>query len=85
MPTLRNLVFGAGTSPDFGRLTQNHVQQGSVDFQVSVVFDESQFAEFVREKAHTRPCSADHFGERLLVDFRYDWLWPTFLAKIGHQ
>jgi hypothetical protein len=33
---------------------QNHVQQGIMNFQFSVVFDETQFAKFVHEKAYAR-------------------------------
>jgi hypothetical protein len=36
-----------------GLVKQDHVQQGIVDFDFSVVFDKAQFAEFVHEKAHT--------------------------------
>jgi hypothetical protein len=36
---------------DLGLVVQNHVQQGIMDFQFSVVFDKTQFAEFVHEKA----------------------------------
>jgi hypothetical protein len=35
---------------DLGLVVQNHVQQGIMDFQFSVVFDKTQFAEFVHEK-----------------------------------
>jgi hypothetical protein len=56
-----------------------------MDFQVSIVVDEPQFAKFVHESTHTRPCGADHLRKRLLADFRYDRLWPPLLAKIGHQ
>ena len=37
---------------DRGLVVQNHVQQGIMDFQFSVVFDKTQFAEFVHEKAY---------------------------------
>jgi hypothetical protein len=37
---------------DLGLVVQNHVQQGIMDLQLSVVFDKTQFAEFVHEKAH---------------------------------
>jgi hypothetical protein len=37
---------------DLGLVVQNHVQQGIMDFQSSVVIDEAQFAEFVHEKAY---------------------------------
>jgi hypothetical protein len=62
---------------DFGRFMQNHAQQGIMDFQVSVVFDESQFAKFVHESTSPRPCGADHLSKRLLADFRYDRLGPS--------
>jgi hypothetical protein len=44
---------------DRGLVVQNHVQQGIMDFQFSVVFDKTQFAEFVHEKAHARSSRAD--------------------------
>jgi hypothetical protein len=70
---ITSLFFAVGTPPDLGRVM--HAQQGVVDFQVSVVIDESQLTEFVHEGAHTRPCGADHLCERLLADIRYDRLW----------
>jgi len=35
-----NLFPAVGTPPDFGRVVQDHVQQGIMDFQVFVVVDE---------------------------------------------
>jgi hypothetical protein len=54
--TLQNLFCINCLIPrfDLGLVVQNHVQQGIIDFQFSVVFDEAQFAEFVHEKAHPR-------------------------------
>ena len=37
---------------DLGLVVQNHVQQGIMDFQFSVVFYKTQFTEFVHEKAY---------------------------------
>jgi hypothetical protein len=37
---------------DLGLVVQNHVQQGIMDFQFAVVFDKTQFAEPVHEKAY---------------------------------
>jgi hypothetical protein len=37
---------------DLGLLVQNHVQQGTMDFQSSIVFDKAQLAELVHEKTH---------------------------------
>jgi hypothetical protein len=61
---------------------QNHVQQGTVDFDVAVVINKAQLPKFVHEKAHARSRCTDHFGQRFLTDFRDDWFRPTFLTKI---
>jgi hypothetical protein len=66
-------------------IVEDHVQQGTVDFNVAVVINKTQFPEFVHEKAHARSRRADHLRQGLLADFRYDWLWPTFLAKIRQK
>src|SRR5271165_6494507 len=70
---------------DLGLVEQNHVQQGIVDFDFSVVFDKAQFAEFVHEKAHTRPGRTDHLRQRFLTERSHDRLWPAFLAEIRKQ
>jgi hypothetical protein len=46
--------LGSARIPRFDRglVVQNHVQQGIMDLEFSVVFDKTQFAEFVHEKAH---------------------------------
>src|SRR5216683_2379753 len=67
---------------DRGLVIQNHVQQGIMDFQFSVVFDETQFAEFVHEKAHARSGRADHLRQRFLTERSHDRLRPAFLAEI---
>ena len=63
-------------------IVQNHVQQGTVDFNVAVVVNETQFPKLVHEKTHARACRSDHFRQCLLADFRNDRLGPTFFAKI---
>ena len=67
---------------DRGLVVQNHVQQGIMDFQFSVVFDKSQFAEFVHEKAHARSRRADHLRQGFLTKISNDRLRPAFLAEI---
>jgi hypothetical protein len=64
---------------------ENHVQQGAVDFDVAVVVNETQFAKLVHEMTYARACRTDHLGQRLLADFRYDWLRPAFLAEIRQK
>ena len=49
---------------DRGLLVQNHVQQGIMHFQCSIVFDETQFAEFIHEEADARPGRANHLRQR---------------------
>ena len=53
-----------------------------MDFQLSVVFDKAQFAEFVHEKTHARSGRANHLRQRFLTEFSHDRLWPAFLAEI---
>ena len=56
-----------------------------MNFQVAVVFDETQFAELVHEEADPRPCGADDLGQSLLADLRDDRLGLAFLAEISQQ
>jgi len=51
-------------------IVQNHVQQGTVDFNVAVVIDKAQLPKLVHEKTDARSRRADHLGERLLTDLR---------------
>ena len=69
---------------DLGLVVQNHVQQGIMHFQFSVVFDEAQFAELVHEKAYAWG-RADHLRQRFLTELSHDRLWPAFLAEICKQ
>jgi hypothetical protein len=53
-------------------IVQNHVQQGTVDFNLAaVVIDKAQFPKFVHEKTDARSRRADHLREGLLADFCY--------------
>jgi hypothetical protein len=49
---------------------------------LSVVFDETQFAEFVHEKAYARSRRADHLRQRFLTELSYDRLRPGILAVV---
>jgi hypothetical protein len=70
---------------DLGGVVQNHVQQGIMNFQFSIVFDKTQFAEFVHEKAHARSRRADHLRQRFLTELSHDRLGPAFLAEIREE
>jgi BarA-like signal transduction histidine kinase len=56
-----------------------------MDFQLSVVFDKTQFAESVHEKTHARSGRADHLRQCFLAKLSHDRLRPTFLAEICKQ
>jgi hypothetical protein len=66
-------------------IVKNHIQQGTLDFNMAVVINKTQFPKYVHEKTHTRSRRADHFCQYLLANFRDDWLRPTFLAKIREK
>src|SRR6266480_4373847 len=70
---------------DLGLVVQNHVQQGIVDLEFSVVFDKTQFSEFVHEKAHARSRRADHLRQCFLTKLSHDRHRPAFLAEICKQ
>jgi hypothetical protein len=61
---------------------QNHVQQGTVYFNMAVVINKSQFPKFVHESTDAGSRRTDHVRECLLADFRQDRLRFAFLAKI---
>jgi hypothetical protein len=59
-----------------------------MDFQLSVVFNKTQFAEFVHEKAHARSGRADHLRQCFLTKLSHDRLRPAsskdVLFQIAH-
>ena len=62
----RLLAFAA--PPKFGVVVQDHIQQRIMNFQFSVIFDESQLPKFVHEGAHARPRGADHLGRSAMAE-----------------
>jgi hypothetical protein len=56
-----------------------------MDLKLSVVFDESQFAEFVHEKTHARSGRTNHLRQDFLTKPSHDRLRLAFLAKICKQ
>jgi hypothetical protein len=56
-----------------------------MDLDFSIVFDKTQFAEFVHKKAHARSGRADHLRKRFLTKRSHDRFWPAFLSEICKQ
>ena len=53
---------------------QDNPQQGIVDVDLAVVFDEAQFSGFVHEQIDSRACGTDHLRQHLLRYFGKDLL-----------
>src|SRR5438270_13817203 len=66
-------------------IVQNYVQKRLMDADATVVLDESQLSEPIHEEAHTRACSSNHFGQRLLRDLWNQRLRLAGLTKLCHQ
>ena len=56
-----------------------------MDFDLSVVADETKLAEFVHEKADPRSSRPDHFSQGFLTNIRTDQRRIAFLAEVGQQ
>jgi len=56
-----------------------------MDLKFTIVFDESQFAEPVHEKAHARSGRADHLRQSFLTEPSHDRLRLSLLAEICKQ
>src|SRR5450631_2880282 len=53
-----------------------------MNLQFSIIFDETQPAELVHEKAHARSRRADHLRQRLLTYLSHDRLRSPLLAEV---
>ena len=60
-------------------------QEGMIDLEATVVFDEPELLELVHEEIDARTGRADHFRERLLRDPRQDALLLIGLAVTRQQ
>lgn len=47
---------------DLRLVVQYRIQQRVMDFDLTIVTDKSEFAEFIHEETHAGSCRADHFG-----------------------
>src|SRR6202022_4013827 len=73
----------AASRDDFGLFVmQDHAQQRAVNLHVAVIIDEAKLTKFAHEIADTRSGGADHLGQSLLADRRYDPLGLPLLAEI---
>src|SRR5579859_8005819 len=66
-------------------IVEDHIQQGTVDFQSAVVLDESKLSKPIHEEVHARPRRPDHLRENFLTDLGNHVLRPAFLSEMREQ
>ena len=54
-------------------------------FHSALVVNEAQLSELIQKETHTRARGADHVGERILADLRYDRLRLALFPIVGQQ
>ena len=64
---------------------QKDVEEGVVDPNLAVIFDEAQFPEAIHKKTHARSGSANHLCQDFLADFRNHRLGLALLAELRQQ
>jgi hypothetical protein len=66
-------------------IVEDDIEQGAVNIEPSVIFDETEPAKFVHEKADSGSSSADHLRQCLLADFGNYLLRLSLLPEIRQQ
>jgi hypothetical protein len=51
-------------------VVEDHIEEGTVDTQTTVVVDEAELAELMQKETHPGPRRADYLGQRFLTDPR---------------
>src|ERR1700722_17889829 len=67
---------------DLRLVTQDCVQQRTMNFNFSIVTDEAPVTKFVHKEAHPRPGRTDHFRQCFLTEGDRDSLRDSLLAEI---
>ena len=63
---------------------KDHIQEGTVYVDATVVVQEAQLPELVHEVTHPGAGGANHFGQHFLTDLRNDDLRLPFFPEMGH-
>ena len=61
------------------------IEEGVVNPNLAVIFDEAQFSEAIHEKTHAGSGCANHLSQYLLADLRNHRLGFAFLAELREQ
>src|ERR1700738_5012671 len=68
-----------------GLFMQNGAQQRIMNLYLSIVADESKFAEFVHKIAHARSGRSNHLGQCFLADIQWNGLRYAFRPEMREQ
>ena len=79
------LWHGSRTKTAAPSFMQKDIEQGVVNPNLAVIFDEPQFSEAVHKKTHPGSGCANHLSQYLLADLRNHRLRVAFLAELGEQ
>jgi len=64
---------------------QKDIEEGVVNPNLAVIFDEAQFPEAIHKKTYSRSRGANHLSQYLLADLRNHGFRFAFLAELGEQ
>ena len=64
---------------------QKDIQEGVMNPNLAVIFDEAQLPEAIHKKTHSRSGCANHLSQYLLADLRNHRLRFAFLAELREQ
>ena len=64
-------------------VVQDNTEEGIVDLNLAIVFDEAQFPEFVHEEIDPGTCCSNHLRQHLLRYFgeRFVWMARRTIAR----
>src|SRR5208337_4757729 len=82
MAVLRREPRTKTAAPSF---LQKDVEEGVVNPNLAVIFDEPQFSEAIHEKTHSGPGGANHLSQYLLADLGNHRLRFALLAELREQ
>jgi hypothetical protein len=64
---------------------EDDIQEGAMNVQTTVVFNEAQLPKLVHEETHPGPRRPDHFGQGFLTDPRHDGLMLPVFADSNNR
>jgi hypothetical protein len=82
---IAHIVKRRGSFLDLWLVVQNDIQQGTMDLDSAIVFDEPQSSKFVHKKTYAGSGCSNHLRKRLLTDLGDYPLRVAVLAEVRQQ